>query len=299
MFFKRLDVIGEPRALRCETAVREPVRAGRSVSVYRVKAYAGEEAPQDIKIMQYLKNRSQFVPVDTLAAELSGALQKLNVQDKEIITKPDTQDSQRYDRAFSQARRLSRDVDENFANGQNPKRGVIYTKPNLNREWQEAIRYPEFQKLGKDAWIKIASQGRVAKWSSLADVGNVDTDLSKLDPEKVKRTANDVKRNKVELPIVGRWPNGRLDLIGGNTRVATLSNQGHDPRVWVVDVPGDVAENFADGRVKGKSRPGRVKRAGASCAGSVTDLRAKAKKYGGERGKMYHWCANMKSGRNK
>jgi hypothetical protein len=59
----------------------------------------------------------------------------------------------------------------------------------------------------------------------------------------------------------------------------------------------DIGENFADGRVKGKSRPGRVKRAGASCKGSVTDLRARAKKYGGERGKMYHWCANMKSGR--
>ena len=58
-------------------------------------------------------------------------------------------------------------------------------------------------------------------------------------------------------------------------------------------------ENFADGKVKGKSRPGRVKRAGASCKGSVTDLRAKAKKYSGEKGKMYHWCANMKSGKKK
>src|SRR6056300_530045 len=58
-------------------------------------------------------------------------------------------------------------------------------------------------------------------------------------------------------------------------------------------------ENFADGKMKGKSRPGRVKRAGASCKGSVSDLRAKAKRYGGERGKMYHWCANMKSGRKK
>jgi len=58
-------------------------------------------------------------------------------------------------------------------------------------------------------------------------------------------------------------------------------------------------ENFADGKVKGKSRPGRVKRAGASCDGSVTDLRARAKKYSGERAKMYHWCANMKSGKKK
>ena len=29
-------------------------------------------------------------------------------------------------------------------------------------------------------------------------------------------------------------------------------------------------ENFADGKKKGKSRPGRVKRAGASCKGSVS-----------------------------
>lgn len=60
-----------------------------------------------------------------------------------------------------------------------------------------------------------------------------------------------------------------------------------------------VSENFADGKVKGKSRPGRVARAGASCSGSVSSLRAKASKYGGEKGKMYHWCANMKSGRKK
>jgi len=60
-----------------------------------------------------------------------------------------------------------------------------------------------------------------------------------------------------------------------------------------------IDENFANGQVKGKSRPGRVKRAGASCAGSVTDLRSKAKNASGERARMYHWCANMKSGKKK
>ena len=59
-----------------------------------------------------------------------------------------------------------------------------------------------------------------------------------------------------------------------------------------------ITENFADGKKKGKSRPGRVKRSGASCNGSVTELRAKAKNASGERAKMYHWCANMKSGRS-
>jgi len=92
----------------------------------------------------------------------------------------------------------------------------------------------------------------------------------------------------------------------------SLSSNGYivdDDGYWYVTGEGeqylkqslkqDVAENFADGRVKGKSRPGRVKRSGASCDGSVTDLRARANKASGERAKMYHWCANMKSGKKK
>jgi len=58
-------------------------------------------------------------------------------------------------------------------------------------------------------------------------------------------------------------------------------------------------ENFADGKKKGKSRPGRVKKSGASCNGSVTELRKKAKNASGEKAKMYHWCANMKGGKRK
>ena len=61
----------------------------------------------------------------------------------------------------------------------------------------------------------------------------------------------------------------------------------------------EVVENFADGKKKGKSKPGRVQKAGASCNGSVTSLRKRAKDSSGEKAKMLHWCANMKSGRNK
>lgn len=79
-------------------------------------------------------------------------------------------------------------------------------------------------------------------------------------------------------------------------RLTTLTDLARWVRDRWAEKPAAVDENFADGRVQGRSRPGRVKRAGASCAGSVTDLRKHAKKSGGERGRMYHWCANMKSG---
>lgn len=91
--------------------------------------------------------------------------------------------------------------------------------------------------------------------------------LTKFDIEKVNIFPTDEKRRRVYKAV-----------IGGISKV-------------------EIHENYADGKVKGKSRPGRVKKSGASCKGSVTDLRAKAKKYGGEKGKMYHWCANMKGGK--
>ena len=72
-------------------------------------------------------------------------------------------------------------------------------------------------------------------------------------------------------------------------------------RLTLAQMIGEIlaAENFKDGKKKGKSKPGRVKKSGASCKGSVSSLRVKAKKYGGEKGKMYHWCANMKGGKKK
>ena len=77
-----------------------------------------------------------------------------------------------------------------------------------------------------------------------------------------------------------------------------VGNSFTPDKIYVVDEK-LYNENFADGKVKGKSRPGRVKKSGASCNGSVTDLRRKAKNASGEKAKMYHWCANMKSGRKK
>jgi 8-oxo-dGTP pyrophosphatase MutT (NUDIX family)/GNAT superfamily N-acetyltransferase len=86
--------------------------------------------------------------------------------------------------------------------------------------------------------------------------------------------------------------------LGNDVRPSTTQTAA-GKAMWRGFARDPLEENFADGKVKGKSRPGRVRRAGASCNGSVTDLRARAKKASGERARMYHWCANMKSGRNK
>ncbi len=56
-------------------------------------------------------------------------------------------------------------------------------------------------------------------------------------------------------------------------------------------------ENFADGKKPG--RKGLAKRVGVDCGQSISKLRSIAKSSSGERQRMAHWCANMKSGRNK
>jgi len=408
--------------------------------------------------------------------------------------------------------------------------GIVYSKPNFNHEWEEAIRYPEFKEMGKDSWIEIANKGYVTTYSKISDeLGNVDLNFVDLEAQKKYRFLDAYNKGTVEMPIAVKFSDTDYDLVAGNTRLAGLVRYGIDPKIWIVDlsdlqenyvlqnlenkfdidldlhddgkaltlsrivipkdkrgqgigskvmnlitqyadaqnkpiyltpskdfgatstgrleqfykqfgfkkkdksdfstretmvrepqisenyseleqyrklilkqlidskigkqirnavedkvgkeavegvyiigsvldskkfheesdidiavlinVPNmdkgtnekisyelsqtysipdggfvdisiwnrskplgkmvklkereynkkvsDFKENYADGKVKGKSRPGRVKRSGASCKGSVSDLRAKAKKYGGEKGKMYHWCANMKGGKKK
>lgn len=58
-----------------------------------------------------------------------------------------------------------------------------------------------------------------------------------------------------------------------------------------------MAENFADGKKPG--RKGLAKRVGVNCKQSVSKLRSIAAHSSGERQRMAHWCANMKSGKSK
>ena len=193
------------------------------------------------------------------------------------------------------------ELEENFSESK-----VNYSTPNFDHEWEEAERYPEFEKIGKEDWIELAKKGKAITIKSAKGINNTDAadpnSFKSLDPTKQKRALAQLKKGTVEMPIVAVYSDGYKELVGGNTRLTAMMARDGVATVWAFKVPDEVAylaENFADGKKKGKSRPGRVKRAGASCKGSVSSLRAKAKKYSGERGKMYHWCANMKSGKAK
>jgi pyrimidine deaminase RibD-like protein len=59
----------------------------------------------------------------------------------------------------------------------------------------------------------------------------------------------------------------------------------------------DLDENFADGKHPG--RKGLAKRSGVNTKASVSSLRDTAKHSSGEKQRMAHWLANMKSGKQK
>ena len=123
-----------------------------------------------------------------------------------------------------------------------------------------------------------------------------------MDPEEVKAIINNIAdlKNEVEedlgYPIVYNGEtlyylahdDQNLTVTAANGETKRLPLQGLELDI----VPMNQEEDA-------ESSPGRVKRAGASCKGTVTELRRMAKRYGGEKGKMYHWCANMKGGKKK
>jgi len=123
--------------------------------------------------------------------------------------------------------------------------------------------------------------------------------LGAMELAKFFRIAKDEDKQLLK-DIISKGKKGLAwNLIQRVTGVKLQGREFQTDEGWRDTPAGLALENFADGKRKGKSRPGRVKRAGASCKGSVTDLRKRAKNASGEKAKMYHWCANMKSGRNK
>ena len=114
---------------------------------------------------------------------------------------------------------------------------IKYLTPDFNREWMEAIRYPEFVEMGKKGWIELAKRGKVVNYSDIKGVlGNVDLDFHTLEPEKQKRVAALLSKGVLEYPMVVKFSDTDYDLIAGNTRLAGLVKMGYNPKLWVVDL---------------------------------------------------------------
>jgi hypothetical protein len=112
-----------------------------------------------------------------------------------------------------------------------------YSKPNFEHEWMEALRYREFEKIGKKGWIEVASNNyTIMSYSKIKRLKNIDLDYDTLDEDKRKRFERAFKKGDVEMPIAVKFSENDYDLLGGNTRLAGLIEKGINPKLWVVDM---------------------------------------------------------------
>jgi|688.fasta_scaffold235529_2 hypothetical protein len=132
-----------------------------------------------------------------------------------------------------------------------------YSKPNFKREWNEAIRYPEFEEMGKKGWLDIAQNNfEITNYEAIKDVlGNVNLDFDSLEEDKKERFEVAFEKGVVEIPIVVKFNEDDYDLVGGNTRLAGLVKNGINPKLWVVklDEESDSSNLLKGGNADNKS----------------------------------------------
>jgi hypothetical protein len=87
-----------------------------------------------------------------------------------------------------------------------------------------------------------------------------------------------------------------IKSMGNEIRPSTTQTDA-GKSMWRSFEKNPVEENFKDGKNPG--RKGLSKRMGVNCKQSVSKLRKIAANSSGERQRMAHWCANMKSGKKK
>jgi hypothetical protein len=126
-----------------------------------------------------------------------------------------------------------------------------YSKPNFEHEWSEALRYREFEKMGKDGWLEKASKDfEISNFKSIENIlNNVDLDFDTLEDEKKERFEKSFEKGDVEIPMAVKFSDTDYDLLGGNTRLAGLIKKGINPKIWVVNMTkkkSEVKETGAD-----------------------------------------------------
>ena len=136
------------------------------------------------------------------------------------------------------------------------EKDIKYTKPNLDHEWDEATRYEEFKKIGKDKWIELVSKGKVVEYNTktVQKMSNTDAvnvkDFDNLDKNKQGRALKQLEKGSIELPIVASYSDGHLELVGGNTRLTAAMKANGKGKVWQFDVPDKVAKLAENAEIK-------------------------------------------------
>jgi hypothetical protein len=123
---------------------------------------------------------------------------------------------------------------------------------------------------------------------------SIRTELSGLDRAKVEQYKK-MDFSKAPPIVIGSDGN----ILDGYHRANVAKALGIPTIKAYVGIKGQqgVAENFDDGKKPG--RKGLAKRVGVDCKQSISKLRNIAANSSGERQRMAHWCANMKSGKKK
>lgn len=159
--------------------------------------------------------------------------------------------------------------------------------------WDKKGRNPEMDQyiLSNNWGIRMIQPSEIPGEEELFDIDDPFDRIIEIDPDAVRAHARDIKAGSTAPIIMGPGNS----IIDGNHRAQAAKALNKPIQAYVP--MGKVSENFADGKNPG--RKGLAKRMGVPTGASVTRLRQIAKNSSGEKARMAHWMANMKSGKKK
>ena len=130
---------------------------------------------------------------------------------------------------------------------------LTFTSPQLDVEWEEANRYPYLAKLGKQGWIDLANTGRAVYVTNktVTQISNTDAAdynaWEELEKEKRDRFNTATASGSIEMPIVMKRPDGKIELIAGNTRLTGILEKYSKATIWFIDASGLQESIVAEG----------------------------------------------------
>lgn len=112
---------------------------------------------------------------------------------------------------------------------------IKFANPNFDFEWNEAVKIPEFNDMGKKTWQEFAKTGQKIKFSQISNKTK-NPISTQIDPVKKQRFEKAYEKGVVEMPIIVKLSEDDYDVLAGKTRINQLLKKHIDADVWLIDI---------------------------------------------------------------
>ena len=129
--------------------------------------------------------------------------------------------------------KMQRRLKENYQ-----QKDINFNNPNFNLQWNNLLRYKEFEKMNKsNSRDYISSNSKIYRFTTVKRfLKNIHVNFDKLIRTEKQKFESDYSKGNLDMPVVVKFNNNKYELVSGQTNLAGCYNLNINTKIWLIDL---------------------------------------------------------------